>query len=372
MLRPTRMEVHLGRIQENYRSIRSHVGARAQVMGVVKANAYGTGMVPVASALREAGCTRFAVATPEEALELRKCGIGDPILVMGASPADAAGELVAQDVAATVADLSFAQVLSREATRQGRPARFHLKVDTGMGRIGFLPQELPSLLPELLALGNLDFEGVFTHFATADEERLDYTWTQFRRFGDVLEELRDRGVGVRLRHACNSAALMRCPEMHLDAVRPGVILYGLRPSPGCPVPFPLSPAFEVKTSVAALRELPPGSGVSYGLRYVTRGQERLAVLPLGYRDGYVRALAGKAEVLIRGHRVPVVGTICMDQCLVDVTSLPEVCVGDEVVLLGRQGDCSIEAEEMARWLGTIVYEIPGLFSERVPRIHLEG
>ena len=177
---------------------------------------------------------------------------------------------------------------------------------------------------------------------------------------------------MRLRHACNSAALMRCPEMHLDAVRPGVILYGLRPSPSCPMPLSLEPVCEVKTEVAAIRELPPGSGVSYGLRYVTRGPERLAVLPVGYRDGYLRALAGRAQVLVRGRRVPVVGTICMDQCLADVTSLPEVRVGDEVVLLGRQQDQCIDAEEMARWLGTIVYEIPGLFSERVPRVSLEG
>ena len=372
MLRATRMEVRLDRLRRNYRAIRSYVGSRPQVMGVVKANAYGTGMLPVARALREEGCTRFAVATPDEALQLREAGFGDPILVLGASPAQAAGELVARDVAATVADLGFARVLSAEAVRQGRPARVHLKVDTGMGRIGFLPQELPALLPELLALGGLDLEGVFTHFATADEDRLDYTWTQFRRFGDVLEELRCRGVGVRLRHACNSAALLRCPEMHLDAVRPGVILYGLRPSPSCPMPLSLEPVCEVKTEVAAIRELPPGSGVSYGLRYVTRGPERLAVLPVGYRDGYLRALAGRAQVLVRGRRVPVVGTICMDQCLADVTSLPEVRVGDEVVLLGRQQDQCIDAEEMARWLGTIVYEIPGLFSERVPRVSLEG
>lgn len=371
MLRPTRMEVSLRAVRHNLDQIRSYVGGRAQVMGVVKANAYGLGARRVVEALRAQGVVRFAVATPDEAVQLREWGVGEPVLVLGQCLPSAAGEMVAMDVTCAVGSLELARALSAEAERQGRQAKVHIKVDTGMGRIGFLPGELEAAMDQILSMRHLDVEGIFTHFATADEARLDHAEEQLRRFGDALDRMRCRGVRFRLRHACNSAATIRMPHGHLDAVRPGIILYGMRPSPLCPMPLNLEIPFEVKTAVAAVRELPPMWGISYGMRYVTRGNERIAVLPIGYRDGYARALSGKAQVLIRGRRFPVVGTICMDQCMVDVTDCPSVQVGDPVVLLGRQGDQAITPEEFASWLNTIVYEVPGMFSERVPRVYVD-
>jgi alanine racemase len=320
------------------------------------------------AALREAGCQRFAVATPDEAISLREKGIGEPILVLGPSPYGAAREYLERDITPAVCDPGFARAMSEVARGSDRPARVHLKIDSGMGRAGFLPSEIEREAEELLGLPGLDLEGIFTHFATADEVRLDYTETQFRRFGSVLECFRTLGVGFRLRHCCNSAALMRCPRMRLDGVRPGIILYGMAPSPVCPVNILLKPVFSVKTGISQIRELPPGSGVSYGLRYTTRGEERIAVLPLGYRDGWSRSLMGRARALVRGVSVPFVGTICMDQCMIDVTDVPGARVGDEVVLLGEQGGQKITADDLATLLGTINYEVPGLFSERVPRI----
>lgn len=370
--RPTRMEVRLDHLQQNFRVIRQYVRAGTQVIGVVKADGYGMGVFAVVEALQQAGCQRFAVATPDEAIALREKGMADPLLVLGPSPREAAEEYVQRNIAATVTDLEFARALSDAARKSGRSALFHLKIDTGMGRIGFLPEEIAGVAQQLRGLPGLDCEGVFTHFAVADERDCEYTHLQFRRYGDALEQLRVSGVGVRLRHVCNSAGTLNYPEMHLDAVRPGLILYGMWPSAFCKRPFELKEVFSVKTAVAALRELPQGWGVGYGLRYMTRGAERIAVLPLGYADGYPRSLTMKAQVLVRGERAPLVGSICMDQIMVNVTHIPNVQVGDEVVLLGSQGDERISPEEMAAWLGTINYEIPNLFMPRVPRYYSHG
>ncbi len=368
--RPTRMEVSLENLKSNFRAVREWVGSKAQTIAVVKADGYGTGLVPAAKAFREAGAQRFAVAIPEEAVELRENGFSEPVLVLGASTPCAASEMVRLDVAAACTDLGFARAMSDAAVRQGKPARIHLKIDTGMGRIGFLPENVTAALEETLSMPGIELEGLFTHFATADETNLDYTRWQYRRFADVLELLRSRNVGVRLRHVCNSAATLSLPEMHLDAVRPGVILYGMWPSNACKRSIEIKPVFEIKTAIACLRPLPAGSGISYGLRYMTRGEELIAALPIGYNDGWTRLLNFKAEVLVRGCRAPIVGSICMDQCMVNVSHIPAVEVGDEVVLIGRQGEEMITAEEVAAKMGTINYEIPVMFSKRVPRIYL--
>ncbi|MGC9489821.1 MAG: alanine racemase [Thermovirgaceae bacterium] len=370
MFRPTRMEVSLTNLKRNVARIREFVSPTAQMMAVVKADGYGMGMEQVAKACIEAGCTRLAVATPDEAIALRDAGIFVPVLVMGPSPKEAAREFVERDITPAVTDLSFAEALSRAATEAGKAGRFHLKVDTGMGRIGFLPSETPVVVEKLLGFTGLEMEGIFTHFATADERNLDYTRAQFRRFGEVLATLRTKGVKFRLRHCCNSAATVNCPDMHLDALRPGLIMYGMWPSGWCERPFDLEPVFRVVTQIAVLRELPPGSGVGYGLKYMTRGNERVAVLPVGYHDGYTRLLSMKADVLIRGKRAPVIGSICMDQTMVDVTNIPEADVGDEVVLVGRQGSETVTPEETAGILQTINYEIPNLFTKRVERVYV--
>ncbi len=369
MHRATRMEVHLDNLKANFQAIRRHVGAGPEIFGVVKADAYGHGAVVACKALMDAGCRCFAVAIPDEAFELRDAGIDAPILVLGPTPERSAKEYVRRGITATVTDLSFARALGAEAVRRERAASVHIKVDTGMGRIGFLPCDIPAVLDELLTIPGVKIEGMFTHFAVADEQRLDYTAYQFAGLQEALGAAAKRGIHLPLRHACNSAGILACPEKYLDAVRPGVILYGMWPSGECPRPIELKPTFEVKTEVAFVKELPPRSGVGYGLRYMTRGVEEVAVLPVGYADGYSRALSMKIPVLIHGKRVPLCGNICMDQTMVNVTGMG-VSQGDEVVLLGRQGEETITPEEMAAARNTINYEVPIAFLKRVPRVYV--
>ena len=369
-LRPTRMEVNLENLAFNFRALSGSVDRGCSLMAVVKANGYGFGARQAAKVFQEVGCQRFAVATPDEAVELRENGISEPTLVMGPSPLEAAETFVAMGITAACTDLSFAEALSRAAVNQGKTARLHLKVDTGMGRIGFLPKEVPGAVDKILHLPGIDLEGIFTHFACADERNPEYTRIQFGRFGEVLDTLRSRNVRFRLRHVCNSAGTVNFPEMHLDAVRPGLILYGMWPSQYCKRCVEIKPVFEVKTTVAVVRELPPFSGIGYGLRYMTRGTEQVAILPIGYHDGYTRPLSMRASVLIRGQRAPIVGSICMDQTMVDVTHIPGVAPGDEVVLVGSQGRESVTPEEIASLLGTINYEVSSLFGPRVPRVYI--
>jgi alanine racemase len=363
------MEVHLGSLKANFQAVRRHVGEGPEIFGVVKADAYGHGAVPACRALEDAGCRRFAVAIPDEAFELREAGVETPILVLGPSPERSVKEYVRQRITSTVTDLSFARALGAEAVRQERAVPVHLKVDTGMGRIGFLPRDIPWVLDELMTIRGLKVEGIFTHFAVADEYRPDYTDRQFSALREVLDTADKKGISVPLRHACNSAGILACPDKYLDAVRPGVILYGMWPSGECPRPIELKPTFEVKTEVAFVKELPPCSGVGYGLRYMTRGAEEIAILPVGYADGYSRALSMKVPVLISGKRVPLTGNVCMDQTMVNVTGMG-VKTGDEVVLLGRQGEETITPEEMAAARNTINYEVPIMFLKRVPRIYI--
>lgn len=340
------------------------------MMAVVKANGYGLGSIEVARVFRDSGCQRFAVATPDEAVSLREGGINEPVLVLGPSPCEAAGAFVASDISAACTDLAFAEAMSSAAVSQNKTARLHIKIDTGMGRIGFLPSEASVMAERISRLPGIDLEGIFTHFACADERDPSYTRMQFARFGEVIADLRAKNLRFRIRHVCNSAGTVNFPDMHLDAVRPGLILYGMWPSPHCKRSVELKPVFELKTAVAVVRELPPFSGVGYGLRYMTRGTERVAILPIGYHDGFARPLSMKACVLIRGKRAPLIGSICMDQTMVDVTHIPDVVPGDEVVIVGCQGQEVVTPEELADILGTINYEIPSLFTGRVPRVYL--
>lgn len=365
------MEVNLKNIRSNYRTIREYVGTGPQIMAVVKADAYGHGAVPVARALLEEGCVRFAVATPDEALELREAGIKEPVLVLGPSPYNVAEEYVKHNISAAFTDVDFAKAMNKAALQEEKKALLHMKIDTGMGRIGFLPDEVPSVLDEIAPLKGIMLEGLFTHFATADETRLDYTEAQFEKYKSVLDLLEKKGIKIPLRHVCNSAGTLNSPEKYLDAVRPGVILYGMWPSGECIRPIELKPTFEVKTAVSLVRTLPPKSGIGYGLKYMTRGVENIAVLPIGYADGFSRSLSMKVDVLIKGHRVPICGNICMDQTMVNITSIPDVEVGDEVVIVGRQGEETITPEEIASARNTINYEVPIMFLKRVPRVYID-
>jgi alanine racemase len=366
------MEVSLRNIRANFSSVRSYVKNR-EIYAVVKADAYGHGAVETARALVEEGCKQFAVAIPEEAFELRHSGITTPIIVLGASAYNSAEELIHLDITTACADIKFAEAMSKAAEKQGKIAKLHLKIDSGMGRIGFTIKEFEDVIEKILPLPSIDIEGIFTHFAAADESRTDWTNHQFSVYEEALAIAEQKGLSVKIRHTCNSAGILGHPDKHLDAVRPGIILYGMMPSAEtiCAYPITLLPTFEVKTRIAIMRDLPPGTGIGYGLRYMTRGQARIAALPIGYADGVTRALSSKISVLIHGQRCPVVGSICMDQMMVDVTNIENARTGDEVVIIGKQGNEIISPEEMASARNTINYEIPIIFSKRVPRIYAE-
>jgi alanine racemase len=266
----------------------------------------------------------------------------------------------------------MARALSAEAVRQGRKAFVHIKIDSGLGRIGFIPGYTLEAVEDIVSLPGIEAEGAFTHFALADTGDMTYTREQYSRFLKALEQLSSKGIRFRMRHCCNSAATLETPEMALDAVRPGHIIVGMYPSPEVKRSIIVKPCFEFKTAIGLIRELPPGTGVSYGLDYVTEKNERIAQLPIGYADGYYRELWNKgAEVLIGGVRCPVVGRICMDQMMVNVTAVPKASVGDDVVLIGKQGGEEITLDEIAGKMGTLACVPPTLISKRVPRVYID-
>jgi len=370
--RATRMEVNLKNIKDNYRAIQRHIGKGKRIFGVVKGNAYNLGAVEVSKALLEVGADFFAVATPDEAFELREAGIDTPVLVLGPSPYRVAEEYVKYGVRPAINDLGIAKALSDASVKLGMPAYGHLKIDTGMGRIGFFPEDVVDAAKKIKSLPGLVLEGVFTHFAIADEKDLTYTIGQHDKFEKALKDLEEAGITFSIRHCCNSGGTLAKPEWAMEGVRPGQLVVGMYPSPEVVKPIDLKPGFEFKTEVVALRDVPSGRGIGYGLTYHTTGAEKIAVIPAGYADGYSRDLSGKgAEVLIRGHRCPVVGRVCMDQTMVNVSNLPDVEIGDEVVLIGKQGDDFVSVEEMAGKLGGVVTTIPIGIGKRVPRVYLD-
>lgn len=364
--------VNLDAIAHNVRALKAHVGAGVEVMAVVKANAYGHGALPVARTALENGATRLAVARASEGVALRAAGIDAPTLILGYSPPGEAEAIVANDLTATANTLTFAAALDREAGRQGRTVPVHVKVDTGMGRFGLLPHEAPPFVQELSRFAHLRLEGLGTHFAVADLPDKSYTWQQFDAFCRVLGDLEAAGVRIPLRHVANSAATLDLPEMHLDAVRPGIALYGLRPNPDVEPPIELLPALSLYTHVERVRMLPPGSSISYGRTFVCERDTPVVLIAAGYGDGYPRLLSNRASVLIRGQRAPVVGRVCMDHTVVDVTGVDGVAQDDLVVLLGEQGGERITAEELAQHAETINYEITTGLLPRIRRIYTRG
>ena len=370
-------EVDLDAIAANARAIRRFVRHGAEVMGVVKADAYGHGVGEVVPTLLANGVSRLAVSMLDEAVQLRHSGVEAPILVLGYTDPRRAEEILRHRITQTVYSLDLAQALSDAAVRKDTEVRVHVKVDTGMGRVGF--QAGFDAIKSILAIREMPrivVEGIYTHFASADETDTAFTLQQFERFMGIGSELGRIGVHIPIRHVCNSAAMARFPSMHLDMVRPGLSLYGLAPK-GCPGfgsgGLELVPAMSLKSNLILVKDVEPGTPISYGRRFVAGRPSRIATIPIGYADGYSRSLGGNAEALIRGRRVPVVGRICMDTCMADVTDLPvSAALGDEVVLFGRQGEETISADEIADRMGTISYEVVCLAGKRVPRAYFEG
>lgn len=364
--RSTRMEVSVNNLRENFRDIKNLAGGK-EVIAAVKGNAYSIGIVPVSKILYEEGCLWFAVAIPEEALLLRREGIDREILLLGPTSRKAAEPLVANNIICACGHVEFAEALAEAAEKLGKPARVHLKIDSGMGRFGFLPDEAVAAAKKIASLGIL-IEGAFTHFATSEEKNLDYTKWQFSRFMETMSELSASGIKIPFKHVCNSGATLSCPDMYLDGVRAGKLIYGI-PIPGKKYSFPIRPTAQVKTAISAIRHLPARSGISYGLNYTTRGEQRIGLLPMGTYDGLSR-LYRNVEVLVRGVRVPVVGTICMDQSMIDLTMVPDAQIDDEVVVLGKQGNDEITLTELTQRLGSIYSQVLALFPFRMPRFYV--
>jgi len=361
-------EIDLGAISHNLREIESRVEPNgAKVLAVVKDNAYGHGAVEVARTAAGVPVHMLGVATVEEAVELRQAGIHLPILVLCCILPEQAAEIVRHDVTQTVCDLSICESLSKEADHLGKQARIHVKVDTGMGRIGVRYDEAARLVKNIAQLPCLAVEGIFTHFAVAGTDEV-FTNLQLERFNSVISRLDGMGIHIPLRHAANSAAVLGLPISYFNMVRPGLMIYGLYPS-GSPREIQLKPALSLKTRVVYLKGVPAGWSISYGRTYITQGPTMVATLAIGYGHGYSRRLSNGGEALIRGARAPIVGTICMDQCLCNVTHIPGVSVGDEAVLIGRQGDEEITTDEVAQRAGTISYEILCAINAKVPRIY---
>ena len=373
VLRDTRAQVFLENIRSVVRDIRTAAGDSVSVMAVVKADAYGHGAVRVARAALDAGASSLAVAYPQEALELRDAGIDAHTLVMGLLPAvnpDAVDTIVATGAAQAVADRDAPKALGARASAN-RPVPVHVKVDTGMGRIGIRPEEALSYIEYLTSIPGITVEGIFTHFPSADESDLSFTDGQIASFTDLLQTLEGSGIRIPFRHMANSAGILACKDSYVNMVRPGIMLYGLYPSHDVEQSIPLSPALRWVSAVRFLKEVPPGTPISYGRTFVTPRPSVIATLPVGYADGYNRLLSNRGCVLVRGKRAPVVGRVCMDMTMIDVTDIDNVAVGDEVVLIGAQGDDEITADEMAELLGTINYEVTCAISKRVPRVYIE-
>ena len=363
------IKIDLDAILENFRAIRAH--AKAEVMAVIKANAYGHGAIPVAQLL-EKECAFFGVSSVAEALELRRAGIQKPILILGATDPNAFDVLVKEDIRPTIFTYQQAQKLSDEAQKQGKTACFHIAVDTGMSRIGLqVTEQSADICAEIAKLPGITAEGLFSHFATADEKDQTKTKKQAQLFADFDRMLKARGVEIKLRHLDNSAGVLGYGS-HYEMVRTGIILYGLYPDAGMDKTIALKPAMSWHSWVAHVKPLEPGRQISYGGTFTVEKPMLVATVPVGYADGYRRNLSGRFYVLIRGQRAPILGRVCMDQFMVDVTDIPEVVEGDEVVLLGTSGAETITAEALAAAAGSFNYEQLCDISYRVSREYCRG
>ena len=367
--RPTVCFIDLEALRWNFRQIKEKVGPKVKVLSMVKANGYGHGAPAVAQALAAEGSDAFGVATLEEGVELRQAGIRQPILVLAGPYVEQIEQFLQHSLTPVVHELETLRSL--EATLQSKRAilAIHLEVDTGMGRTGFLADEIDLWLSDLTNLKGLRIEGVFSHFSDAESANEDYTENQLRIFLSVINRLNSAGISPPLIHMAKSAAVVTVPASHFAMVRPGLALYGIYPSPEFSKAMALKPVLSWKTRILQLKRISEGSSLGYGRTFVTRRESLIATLPVGYADGYQRIFSNRAVVLVRSQRAPVVGRISMDLTTIDVTDIDGVQEGDEVALLGRQGEATISADEMAAWANTISYEILTSIGARVPRIH---
>ena len=361
----TWLEIDLGAIKNNIRQIRSMT--QTAVMAVIKANGYGHGVLEVAKAAEVAGASWCGVARMEEALNLRAAGLGTEVMVLGYTPPNLIPEAIKHNIHVAIYDVGMAWAYAAQARRTTGKLKAHLKVETGMGRLGMAIDQVPGFLADIQYHDRIDITGIFTHFARADEPDSGATEKQLAIFNRLLSRLEKESLRPEMVHAANSAAVMNYPQTYYDLVRPGIAIFGLNPSPGTSLPEGFRPALTWKARLTSVRTFPPGHGISYGSVYVTSKDERIGVIPVGYGDGF-RRLSGQ-QVLCRGQRVDVVGRVCMDQCMLQLDSVPDAVRGDEVVLIGEQGGQKIAVNDLAARWGTINYEVICGLADRLPRIY---
>lgn len=366
--------VSLDAIAHNFEEMRQNISEDTKIIAVIKADGYGHGALAIARLVQDYEYIwGFAVAAPEEALELRNAGVTKPVLILGIVFEEYFSEMIARDVRLTVCSLSMAEKLSREAVRQNREVHIHLAVDTGMSRIGFEDTEKSAEEIRVISgLKNLCIEGMFTHFARADEKDKAPAEVQLGRYLRFSELLQRKGITIPVRHCSNSAGIIRMPEANLNVVRAGITIYGIYPSAQVERDIvKLEPAMEIVSHVTFVKDIPAGTAVSYGGTFVASKPMKIATIPAGYADGYPRSLSNKGWVLIRGKRAPILGRVCMDQFMVDVTDISGVCPGDQATLIGRDGKEEITIEEFGDLSGRFSYEFACCVSKRVPRIYIK-
>ncbi len=368
--RPTHAIISLGALRRNFRALQQLAGVKS-IMAVVKANAYGHGLEETARALVDEGVAYFGVGFLEEGIELRRAGIRTPILVLGGAVGYQSALFLEYDLDLTVSSVAVARRVAEEVRLQGRKARVHLKIDTGMGRIGVSWKNALPFIEEALTYDELEVVGIYSHLATADESDSSFAREQLDRFSKVIDEIKESGCNIPQIHIANSGALFQHEDNGSNMVRLGISLYGCRPTEETKVPISLEPVMSLMSEVVFVKRVPEGTPVSYGCTWKAPRETTIATIPIGYGDGYPRALSNKGQVLIRGKRMPVVGTVCMDQIMVDCEDV-KVEVGDPTALIGLQGDERITAEKVAGWLNTIPYEVTTQINTRVPRVFVGG
>ncbi len=375
ILMRTWADVSLDSIAHNYKQIREKLHTNCKVLGIVKADAYGHGAVAVSELLAALGADYLGVSSFDEAMQLRDAGIALPILILGFTPAEFTGKLLEENLTQTVFSLEQARQLSENAQKLGKKLKVHVKVDTGMTRLGFLfnddedRYETVRRIAAVCALEGLETEGLFTHFANADVKDDPHTLLQFSRFISLTDTLEKAGIHFAIKHCANSAAMINYPQTQLDMVRPGLILYGVYPAADMQPDISLRPAMSLRSVVSQIKDVEAETPVSYGCKYFTKAASRIAVVAVGYADGLMRVLSNGGQMLIHGVPASITGTICMDMCMADVSHIPDVRAGDTVTLFGCDSGGCLPVEQLAQCAGTIAYELICLISKRVPRFY---
>lgn len=373
-LRPAWVEINLNNLDFNIKNIKTKIGDR-EMIGVIKADAYGHGSVKVAEVLRANGCKTFAIATIQEAITLREAGAKEEIILLGLAPDMYADTVVQYDITPVVCDSSNAAAINAAAKAADKIVHGLIAVDTGMGRIGYLADEAEAAaedIKKIQALENFKIKGLFSHMSTADALDKTFSRQQEEKFNKFYSVLTSAGINIPMKTLANSASVMEIPSVYFDACRPGIILYGCYPSDEVDKnELAIKPVMSVKANIVHLKDVPEGFSVGYGRKFISTRPSKIATLALGYADGYPRPYSQYAKVIVNGHIAPIAGNICMDQCMVDVTDVPDVKVGDEVIIMGTDGTHTILADDIARATGTINYEIVCAFGQRLPKVYVK-